>query len=101
MAILPRLPKGKTAICRRFLGFSAYSGISSGGLVHNAVHQSDVGALDLVLLSICLDIAACASSFLAMINRPDVSLSSLCTMPGLISPPMVESALLSQAIWTS
>ena len=39
---------------------------------------------------ICSLILICALSFLAIIKRPDVSLSILWTIPGLISPPIPD-----------
>ena len=40
----------------------------------------------------------CAISFLATINKPEVSLSNLCTIPGLISPPIPDKLSLQIAI---
>ena len=40
----------------------------------------------------------CDLSFFAMIIAPDVSLSSLCTIPGLSSPPIPDSVSLHNAI---
>ena len=42
------------------------------------------------LFFICSDKFICALSFFAITNKPDVSLSILCTIPGLISPPIPE-----------